>query len=148
MIFIAHRANLYGSNKETENTEAAIMSAIELGFDCEIDVWVFNEQIWLGHDFPQTKTSIDFLEKYKQKLWIHCKHLDSLLLLKDDFNCFYHDKDIYTLTSNGTIWGNVNSPVTKLGIQVMPERAGIFSFNCLGICTDYPVHYKNIFSKS
>lgn len=146
MIFIAHRGNLYGPNKETENTPSAIIEAIEHGFNCEIDVWVLNNQIWLGHDYPQRMVSISFLETYKEYLWIHCKHLDSLLYLKNKYNCFYHDKDTYTLTTTGVIWGNINSPLTTEGIQVMPELSSNFSFDSIGICTDYPIRYKELYT--
>lgn len=148
MRFIAHRANLYGSNKLTENKPETINTAISLGFDCEVDVWFLNGTFWLGHDCPETMIDREFLETHKKWLWVHCKHLEALVVLKDDFNCFYHDKDVYTLTSKGNIWGNIGSPMNPLAIQVMPERAGVFSFNCAGICTDLPVHYKDIYMRT
>lgn len=145
MRFIAHRGNLYGPNKQTENKPDTIVVAISLGFDCEIDVWFLNGTLWLGHDYPTTLISYEFLQQYADKLWVHCKNLEALLELRHKFNCFYHDKDIYTLTTRGYIWGNIGSPMNTEVIQVMPERAGVFSFQCAGICTDVPVHYKNIY---
>lgn len=145
MRFIAHRANLYGPNKQSENKQDTIETAISLGFDCEIDVWYLNNTLWLGHDYPETLTSYEFLEKHNDRLWVHCKNLEALLMLKTKFNCFYHDKDVYTITTKGHIWGNVGSPMNSQVIQVMPERAGVFSFDCAGICTDFPVHYKDIY---
>lgn len=147
MIFIAHRGNLKGSNKITENTVDAIKYALSCGFDCEIDVWVIGDEIWLGHDSPDIKITQEFLDENSSKLWIHCKNIAALVLLKDKHNCFFHDKDEYTLTSNGTIWGNINSPIQKTGIQVMPELANIFSFECEGICTDYPLKYREMYEK-
>ncbi len=144
MRIIAHRGNVYGPDPSTENKPATIRKAISLGFDCEIDVWYINGQYFLGHDYPETPVTIDFLIFYSDHLWIHCKHIDSLVRLKDDFNCFYHDKDIYTLTSRGYIWGNINSPCHPLAIQVMPERSGTLSTNCYGICTDYPYRYSQV----
>lgn len=144
MKIIAHRGNISGPDPRTENKPETIEAAIRKGFDCEIDVWLINGRYYLGHDFPETEIPFRFLEFFSEHLWIHCKHLDSLLALKDHFNCFYHDKDIYTLTSRGYIWGNINSPCHPNAIQVMPEKSGTFSPYCLGICTDYPFRYLNI----
>lgn len=143
MKFIAHRGNLWGPDPKTENKPDTIRKAIEIGFDCEIDVWYLNGSYFLGHDYPETKIPYSFLEFYSEHLWIHCKHLASLVQLKDGFNCFYHDKDIYTLTSRGFIWGNINSPCHELVVQVMPEKGGVLSSTCFAICTDYPFRYKD-----
>ena len=141
MLVIAHRGNLNGPNPATENREETIMAAIAEGFDCEIDVWRADRRFWLGHDGPDRETSIAFLAMNASKLWVHCKNLDALIALKDRFNCFFHDKDTYTLTSKGFIWGNIDSPMTEQTIQVMPEKANTVYSNCLGVCTDYPFRY-------
>lgn len=148
MKFISHRGNLYGPDKVHENTEDAITHAISMEYDCEIDIWILNDQLWLGHDYPQHKTTYEFIEKYKNNLWIHCKHIDALIKLKHSYNCFFHDKDLYTITSTGIIWGNINSPILTDGVCVMPERSNVFNFNCFAICSDFPVHYKNIFEST
>lgn len=142
MKIIAHRANLNGPDPATENKPETIVQAVELGFDVEIDVWFVDNRFYLGHDYPETPVDYEFLRFFRECLWIHCKHLDSLIRLKDEFNCFYHDKDIYTLTSGGYIWGNINSPTHPLVVQVMPEKGGTFSTQCYGICTDYPERYR------
>ena len=135
MLIIAHRGNLNGPDPATENREETIITALSHGFDCEIDVWKIGDQLWLGHDGPEHATSIEFLNTYNLRLWVHCKNLDALIALKDQFNCFFHDKDTYTLTSRGYIWGNIGSPTTKNVICVMPPgEIG----ECLGVCTDYP----------
>jgi hypothetical protein len=139
MIIIAHRGNLYGPNPTTENREETIVTALSEGFDCEIDVWKVDGLIWLGHDGPEHETSLDFLTQHGSKLWVHCKNLDALIALKDQFNCFFHDKDTYTLTSKGFIWGNIGSPTTDTVICVMPPGDhGV----CLGVCTDYPMRVR------
>lgn len=144
MKIISHRGNLRGPNPATENTQQSILVAIANGFDVEIDVWYLKDAFYLGHDFPIHMIERSFLESHSDKLWIHCKHLDSLLQLKNTCNCFYHDKDIYTITTHGYIWGNINSPSTPETIQVLPERSGTFTVSCFGICTDYPVHYASL----
>jgi len=142
MKIIAHRGNLHGPDPSNENKPKTIMKALALGLDCEIDVWYIRGKYYLGHDFPETPVSYEFLDFFCEHLWIHCKHLDALLQLKDEFNCFYHDKDIYTLTSKGYIWGNINSPTHSQVVQVMPEKGGTFSPDCYAICTDYPFKYN------
>lgn len=142
-MIIAHRGNIDGPDPITENREDTIIKAIELGFDCEIDVWKVNGQLWLGHDGPEHETTIEFLAVNRSKLWIHCKNLDALIALKDEYNCFFHDKDTYTLTSKGYIWGNINSPMTSQTIQVMPEKANEISNVYLGVCTDFPLRYAS-----
>jgi hypothetical protein len=143
MKIIAHRGNLHGPNRATENKPATIIEAISKGFDVEIDVWMVREKFWLGHDGPETPVTLHFLVQYKHSLWIHCKDIDTLVALKNEFNCFFHDKDAYTLTSRGFIWGNVGSPPHYEMIQVMPERAGSAPFiNGFGVCTVYPFWYR------
>ena len=139
MLIIAHRGNTNGPNAETENKPETIVDAIAGGFNCEIDIWRIDGHLWLGHDGPQYKISLSFLETYQHALWVHCKNLDALLELKDTFNCFFHDKDTYTLTSRGFIWGNIGSPTTDNVICVMPPGDEIG--NCLGVCTDNPTKF-------
>lgn len=145
MLIISHRGNIRGSSPNTENTTYAIEQAIGMGFDCEIDVWYQEDSFWLGHDKAENKVYVDFFNKHSCHLWIHCKNIEALIQLKDRFNCFFHDKDIYTLTSKGYIWGNIGSSMTKETIQVMPERAKHEYQECLGICTDFPIHYNDRF---
>jgi glycerophosphoryl diester phosphodiesterase len=145
MLIISHRGNIRGSSPNTENTTYAIEQAIGMGFDCEIDVWYQEDSFWLGHDKAENKVSVDFFNKHSCHLWIHCKNIEALIQLKDRFNCFFHDKDTYTLTSKGYIWGNIGSSMTKETIQVMPERAKHEYEECLGICTDFPIHYNQRF---
>jgi len=139
MFIIAHRGNIDGPHPETENREVTISIAIAAGFDCEIDIWLIGDQLWLGHDKPETKTSMQFLTQHRDSLWVHCKNLTALVFLKDKFNCFFHDKDTYTITSRGFIWGNIGSPTTDKVICVMPPgEIG----EALGVCTDFPKHYR------
>jgi glycerophosphoryl diester phosphodiesterase len=141
-MIIAHRGNINGPNPSTENREETIARAIELGLDCEIDVWKTDGRLWLGHDGPEHETTISFLAAHRPRLWVHCKNLDALIALKDEYNCFFHDKDTYTLTSKGYIWGNVGSPMTTQTILVMPEKANMVCTEYLGVCTDYPFRYS------
>ena len=143
-ILIAHRGNINGPNTEKENTIEYIEEAIKQNFDCEIDIWLINDLLYLGHDKPEHHVSIEWLNKYHDKLWIHCKNIESLCFIKaHDFNCFFHDKDTYTITSKQFIWGNINSIINENIICVMPElyTQNVNPKKALGICSDYISNY-------
>jgi len=144
MRIISHRGNLNGPNPATENREETIVAAFAEGFDCEIDVWKVGNELWLGHDGPDTETSMAFLASHCSSLWVHCKNIAALIALKDQFNCFFHDRDTYTLTSKGYIWGNIASPMTRETICVMPEKSTMRWDDYLTVCTDYPFKYRQV----
>jgi hypothetical protein len=146
MYFIAHRGNINGKILQRENTISYIEEALKKNFDCEIDVWLINDKVFLGHDKPEHLIDEDFLFTNSNKLWIHCKNIQALCKYKDDLNCFYHDKDLYTITSQGYIWGNINVETNKNIISVMPEINNIYSFNCKGICSDNIQYYKDLYN--
>jgi len=144
MKLISHRGNVFGPNPQRENTESYILEALELGYDCEIDVWIINNTLWLGHDQPEIQTSNTFLSNHKDRLWIHCKNHHALqYAIVNHYNCFFHDKDAYTLTSHGFIWGNIDSIILPNMICVMPEKYNEIPFlqPCYGICSDFISHY-------
>lgn len=144
MLKIAHRGNLKGPSSR-ENHPFYIEEAIYAGFDVEIDIRLVDDQLWLGHDEPQYLISKTFLDRYKDKLWIHCKNLAVLeyfVTLKEDYKYFWHEDDSYTLTSNGFIWTYPGKPVTDKSILVLkgkephPDSKTVF-----GICSDYVKFY-------
>jgi len=142
MIFIAHRGNTEGPNPEKENNPDYILSAIKKGYYAEIDVWVIDRELYLGHDEPQYKIDISFIENNSGNLFCHCKNIFALnLLLQKNIHCFFHNIDDYTLTSKGIIWAYPNRLLTENSIAVMPEWDDIIPYNCYGVCTDYPELY-------
>lgn len=152
MKIISHRANLNGPDRETENTFDSIIKAIELGFDVETDIWCERDVLYIGHDYDKKKfhkNILDFLLKYSDKLWVHCKNIESLTYLLEfkELNVFGHDNDNYVLTSKHNMFCKPGYPVNKNSVMVMPEIAPIYVTedfnNCYGICTDYPVEVKN-----
>jgi hypothetical protein len=152
MYLIAHRGNVRGRNEQRENTEDYILECLESGYDCEIDVWVIDNEIFLGHDYPCKKTSLEFCLKNKDHLWIHCKNSAALhLFINEPVNCFYHDKDDYTITSKGIVWGNIDSKCVSNMICVMPEKHCHNTFgdfkDYIGVCSDYISHWKDNISK-
>jgi hypothetical protein len=130
-----------------ENHPFYIEEAIYLGFDVEIDVRLINNQIWLGHDKPQYLTSQNFIDRYKDSLWIHCKNLEALeyfIKLKKDYRYFWHEEDSYTLTSNGLIWTYPKKPVTDQSIIVLQDSSLTDEYkNVFGVCSDYVGHLDN-----
>ena len=140
MKLIAHRGLISGPNKNLENLPAQIRSSLDKGYDCEIDLWVFEDRFYLGHDGPQYNITRDFLDQ--PGLWIHAKHLPALhWLLSTELNYFWHESDKYTLTSHGYIWAYPGNIVTNKSVQVMPEMAdpelNNLDWNCCAICSDW-----------
>jgi len=138
VIKIAHRGNTHGPSIY-ENQPSYIEKAINFGYDVEIDIWKIRDCLWLGHDSAQYKIDEDFLNKNKDRLWIHCKNLEAFdYLLNKDLNIFWHQEDDYTLTSKGYIWaypgklGTSNSVVVSFDKQLNPEYLSYY-----GVCSDY-----------
>ena len=154
MRIIAHRGNLNGKSQD-ENSPSQIDMCLEANFDCEVDVWVQEKNIWLGHDFGQYAVGLDWLLSRRFRLWIHCKNLDSIeffsLLSERQLNYFWHQNDSYTLTSLNFIWVLPGSPLIPGSIAVLPEVWEDEDLkenlnNCGGICTDFPIQYRNTLS--
>ncbi len=140
MKLIAHRGNLDGPNILEENKPGYIIKCIEEGFDCEIDVRYLDGKLFLGHDNPDYLIDINFLLKYKDFLWIHCKNINALnyLLNFKELNIFWHQNDDYTLTSKNFIWCYPNKINTEKSILLLPELNNFeIEYNCYGICTDF-----------
>lgn len=147
MILISHRGCIIGSNKEFENKPEFIKRALNLGYDVEIDLWKPQNKLYLGHDKPTYEVNIEWLNVFKDKLWIHCKNIGALYFMTRHqwLNYFWHQEDSFTLTSHGVIWAYPAKEIYKECINVLPELNDLKkeSFNnCLGICSDYIERYK------
>jgi hypothetical protein len=164
MKFIAHRGNMYGPNPEQENRPHYIVSVLNKGFDCEIDVRYIDGKWFLGHDTPDYEISLDFLLDNSDKLWIHCKNVAALSKLlgitetseyrrSDDvfsgngeaiggkypkLNIFWHQEEDFTLTSKGYIWTYPGKEITSSSIVVMPEwKMEELPKHAFAVCSDY-----------
>ena len=40
MLLISHRANIDGPNKDRDNNPVYVKEVLDLGYECEIDLWV------------------------------------------------------------------------------------------------------------
>lgn len=83
MILISHRGNIDGKKPHLENQPDYIDEAIALGYDVEIDVWLIDGVLFLGHDAPQYEISDVWLEKDMKKYGYIVKTLKH-------WNCLMH----------------------------------------------------------
>lgn len=144
MILIAHRGNTNGRIPEKENRPEYIDKAIKSGYDVEVDLWLFNQWLYLGHDAPLFDVTYQWLLERSDKLWIHCKNTDCLVYMSSSsLNYFWHETDRVTLTSKRYIWAHPGVQPIIGSIAVLPERNGepLFSL-CRGVCSDFISSYK------
>ncbi|NBW15355.1 MAG: hypothetical protein EBR82_45905 [Caulobacteraceae bacterium] len=144
MKLISHRGNLNGKFLKSENLPEQIDYCISIGFDVEIDIRLIENKFYLGHDEPQYKIDYEWIKKRQDKLWVHCKDLNSLFKLNEyqnDINYFWHQEDDCTLTSKNFIWTYPGKDLDKNSIAVLPELyyniIDIKKLNCYGICSDF-----------
>ena len=141
MIYISHRANLFGPDPKNENKPEQVLKVLNMGFDVEIDVWLTDKGWFLGHDEPKYKVEMEFL--LTRRLWCHAKNvaaLEELTLM--GVVAFWHQKDDFVLTTNNFIWTYPGHPLTYSSICVLPENSNQKFYKCAGVCTDYPIIYK------
>jgi hypothetical protein len=140
---IAHRGNLRGPEPENENNPDYIDKAIEELFLVEVDIRFVEGSFYLGHDSPEHFVDLHWLKERSEFLILHCKNLPCLYLLKDQFHCFWHDNDSYTLTTEKKIWTYPNQAVGPDCIIVdlePPIKEKIDTWKakgCYGVCSDY-----------
>jgi hypothetical protein len=144
MILISHRGNTNGKILEAENHPEYINDTICLGYEVEIDMWWFNDKIYLGHDKPQYEVNDKWLEERIDKLWIHCKNVELLNWIRNtSLHYFWHEADTITLTSKNYIWAYPGKQPIIGSIAVMPELNQESVFGCIGVCSDFIENYKN-----
>jgi len=145
MKLISHRGNISGRIVEAENHPDYIDDTIRLGYDVEIDVWMIDGKIFLGHDNPQYEITIDWIDGRSHRLWVHCKNIEILEFLNKynyDINYFWHETDTVTLTSKNYIWAYPGKQPIKNSIAVIPELYNDDISKCIGVCSDYIQNYK------
>ena len=139
MKLIAHRGNINGPEPELENAPIHIMNALEKGYDVEVDVWHIDDKWYLGHDEPTYM--IDRVVIERPNLWCHAKNLQALEnMIECGINCFWHQEDDYTITSNGHIWTYPGKPTCNRSVIVIKDLKAIKEFkdaSIYGICSDY-----------
>jgi hypothetical protein len=152
MNIISHRGNINGPNPEKENRPSYIDSAIQLGYDVEVDLRYINNEFWLGHDEPQFKIDLSWMLIRKNNIWYHCKDENSVLKLVNlnldlDLKFFCHQSDEFTLTSTGHLWVhnlklNINEKCI-IPLLTYNELENFTKKEVYGICTDFPIKINN-----
>ncbi len=137
MILISHRGNLHGPQPKLENKKEYIEEAILKGYDVEVDVWLHNGKLFLGHDQPEHLIDVSFLKN--PSMWVHAKSIPTLKVLLDaGVHCFFHENDDATLTSQGYIWTHPNQILVPGAVAVMPENGLIGDIGvCYAVCSDF-----------
>lgn len=144
MIKISHRGNINGPVLSKENRPSYIDAALGLGYDVEIDIRYIDGNFWLGHDEPQYKVDIIWLELRRNNLWIHCKNIEAsveLIKLNNGYKYFCHTQDSFILISCNKLWVhdltlNINNQciIPLMDIEDILKYKGGRPY---GICTDY-----------
>ena len=150
MKIICHRGNTFGPDPDNENKPEVIDYCIRKGYDVEIDLWYYNNKLYLGHDEPTYQVDADYLMLNKDRLWIHCKNLKASAelnkldrILFTSFNYFFNDSDNYSLTSLNYIWTYPRSQKEFTYNQVLLDFRPNVNFkkyselNIHGVCVDY-----------
>lgn len=140
MRLIAHRGLINGPDQILENNPKQIEKVLKMGFDAEIDLWINEGSLFLGHDKPQYQIQRNFLNS--DNLWIHAKNHEALIwLTTSDLNYFWHQNDDYVITSHCYVWAYPGKLTSPRSICVMPEWHDPdfknIPLNCFGICSDY-----------
>jgi hypothetical protein len=145
MKLISHRGNISGPNPTLENSPDYIDKAIDQSYDVEVDLWFYDNVIWLGHDLPVYAVNQKWLDDRVDYLWLHCKNvefIDYISKAKLNFNYFWHQTDKVTLTSHKHIWAYPGEQPISNSIAVMPEMYKDDLSMCGGICSDYIERYR------
>lgn len=140
---ISHRGNISGRG-EFENSPNQIDLCITKGFDVEIDLWKVENDLFLGHDYPDHKINLDYLQDRKEWLWVHCKNEPALFSLQNsDINYFWHENDNFTLTSKRFIWTYPNKQISYSKNQIILDfecitenKILMYTGKVFGICSD------------
>lgn len=142
---ICHRGNVNGSVKELENNFGVLIQRSIQGHYVEVDVWYHENHLWLGHDKPEYKITLEWLAADKRRL-IHAKDGKTLEhLLQEsgrkalDLHVFYHTDEDYVLTNKGLVICYPGKPLLQGSLCMMPERAQYSQQELLksfAICSD------------
>jgi len=144
MILISHRGNINGRIPEKENHPNYIDNTLGSGYDVEVDVWYVDGKIMLGHDNPQYEVKFRWIRDRFNRLWIHCKNMESLIYFRDcgyDVNYFWHQTDDVIITSKGFLWAYPGKQPINNSIAVLPELYNDNTKECIGVCSDFIINY-------
>jgi hypothetical protein len=150
MKLIAHRGNTNGIFEHYENEPTYIDLAIDRGFDVEVDVWLKDKILWLGHDKPDYGINPSWFKDRKDNLWIHAKNFEALnyFIDLDWARVFYHELEKHTIIGNsGLIWSHDLTEASTKSIIPLLNLEDVNNWEekeVYGVCSDYVEILKNI----
>jgi len=147
---ISNRGNTRAGNPLYENEPTYVNAALRR-FNVKIDVWVVDNEFYLGNDNPQYKINESFL--FNNRLWCQARNIEALENMKNINvpNYFWQDEDEDTLTSSGFIWASASKPFKKSlrpKIIVMPTDIHHINTTVAGVCCDYVELLYDIFNRN
>ena len=146
MILISHRGNVDSIQSERENTKEYILEAIERGFYVEIDVWMKNGSLFLGHDNPENEVSVDWLNRFGNKLFIHSKNYSAFCYFMYENSVsiptFYHTIEDHVIIGNtNLVWSHNLKECNERSIIPLLDKESIKEINkysnVYGVCSDF-----------
>ena len=148
MEIISHRGNLTGPSPELENTVASVEMAANF-FKVEIDIRKLNGEYFLGHDEPERKVSLQWLNYYRDKLFLHCKNADAYECDRlQDFHRFMHENEDTVTCSRGNVLKHPNFKPLPNSYNMMPENSEQETLQTVlkssAVCTDYPLFFQSL----
>lgn len=150
MKFIAHRGNIGGVDLDLENNPDYIDSAIDLGYDVEVDIWFYSDRLYLGHDEPIYKIPVDCLMNRASKLWLHAKNHQAFEILSryQSLNVFWHQTDDFALTTKGYRWCYPGIGPLDRSVAVLPEQNAPNLDKYYAICSDNIAYFREMYDKN
>jgi hypothetical protein len=148
MKLISHRGNVIGPLESHENEPTYIDLAIKKGFDVEVDVWLKDNILWLGHDKPDYGMNYLWFKERKDNLWIHTKNFEALNYFIDLewARVFYHELEKHTIINNsGLIWSHDLTEANTKSIIPLLSEDDVDNWerkNVYGVCSDYVEKFK------
>lgn len=149
MLIISYQGIYDGQNFEDANAPSQIAKAFNSGFSCMVDVWRFDDKLYIG----QENNYVEVTDKYLQgvRFWLNCQNQDAYDYLTAQPSKLYPnvfkfnnvDTESSPTTSRGgqtIVPGNV--PINNNSIVYLPEITdrGLLStvkLRCYGIASVY-----------
>jgi hypothetical protein len=143
-LHIYHRGNSRGA-PDTENDPNCLSTIVAAGRHVEVDVWLRDGAVFVGHDAPTHIVAWDWLVALAPRALIHCKDGATFVGLRTWFaergleaDLFYHTTEDYALSTGGKIIVYPGRPLFPNCLSMMPESIGRkpLAEPCAEICSD------------
>lgn len=141
---IYHRGNSRRA-PAVENDPVRLSTIVAAGGHVEVDVWLHEGVVFVGHDAPATVVDWSWLVDIASRALIHCKDGATFVGLRTWFaergieaDLFYHTTEDYALSTGGKIIVYPGQPLFPNCLSMMPESVGREATGepCAEICSD------------